>query len=351
MSFYRLNFTFTPNLLFHHPPIRLRYRRSHQYVRSSFTNHKRGIKTWTPICLDHRSTDIASKAGRTGEGKNKHLQIETFCEASHDTGSEGSSNIDEYNKWISDQQISRNTGATSSSLGSELLTEKPEDTLRPPVFEHSTLFHPNAEEYASAMTSLPSDDYKQISLETDSANLFAPCMVGQIEGQFLKMITKLSRAKRILDIGTFTGYSALSFADGMPPDGRVVTVEADKTTAAVARKCFDHARNGYKIKLHEGDARAFVAELAKNGEKFDIIFLDADKTNYMNYYQAALGMLNEGGLIMADNALCALVYAQDDPVRQSLHEFAQFVRSDDRVEQVMLTVREGILLVQKTDKQ
>lgn len=197
------------------------------------------------------------------------------------------------------------------------------------------------------MTLPPSSDFELIAEETAKADLFAPCMVGVVEGQFLKMLARINRAKRILDIGTFTGYSALAFAEGVGEGGSVVTIEADVKAAGVARKVFENAKVGDRVQLIEGDARAIVDDMATAGEKFDIVFLDADKTNYRMYYEAGLKMLNEGGCIMADNALCALVYADDDPVRQSLHDFAQFVRSDDRVEQVMLTVREGILLVQK----
>ncbi|CDF32981.1 unnamed protein product [Chondrus crispus] len=269
------------------------------------------------------------------------------ADPSDSNGEKGRSNIEEYNQWISEKQVSRNEGETSSSLNSVLSTATESDTLQPPAFEHSTLFFPGAEEYANAMTSRPTADFVNIADETKAAKLFAPCMVGPIEGQFLKMIAQIKNAKRILDIGTFTGYSALAFADGISSIGEVVTIEADNSAAVVARKCFKSAQNGYKVKLLETDARKAVTDMVRTGEQFDIIFLDADKTNYKHYYEAALNLLDEDGLIMADNALCSLVYEENDPVRQSLHEFAQFVRNDKRVEQVMLTVREGVLLVRK----
>lgn len=258
-----------------------------------------------------------------------------------------STNIEMYNKWIEARQADRNAGHTSSRLGSQISAEVPKDTESAPSFSHSTLFYPNAEEYASAMTILSSKDFAMIADETNKANLFAPCMVGQIEGQFLKMITQIKNAKRVLDIGTFTGYSALAFAEGLSDDGEVVTLEADRKTADVARFCFSKAKSGHKITLVEGDARTAVTRMAEAGEQFDIVFLDADKTNYRHYYEAGLQMLKDEGILMADNALCSLVYSHDDPVSQSLHEFAQYVRADERVEQVMLTVREGILIVRK----
>eukprot|EP00177_Eucheuma_denticulatum_P000481 GFKZ01000844.1.p1 GENE.GFKZ01000844.1~~GFKZ01000844.1.p1 ORF type:complete len:898 (+),score=141.90 GFKZ01000844.1:173-2866(+) len=268
---------------------------------------------------------------------------------SHNENGNEVSNIDAYNKWIAEKQVSRNEGDTSSSFGTVFSTEVPKDTPSPPEFEPSTLFYPGAEQYAGDMTTMPTKDYAMIAEETNKANLFAPCMVGPIEGQFLKMMAQIKNAKRVLDIGTFTGYSALAFADGIRDGGEVVTLEADAPAASVARKCFAAAANGHKIRLIETDARAHVTKMADDGEKFDIVFLDADKTNYRHYYEAGLRMLNDDGILMADNALCALVYGADDPVRQSLHEFAQFVRSDKRVEQVMLTVREGVLVVRKVE--
>lgn len=255
--------------------------------------------------------------------------------------------VNDYNKWIADKQRERASGNTSSVLGANISSMIAEDTAYPPAFEHQTLFQSAAEEYAQSMTSTPTKDYVYIAEETRKADLFAPCMVGALEGQFLKMIAKISRASRVLDVGTFTGYSALAFADGIGPLGEVVTLEADKATADVARRCFAEAKNGRKIKIVEGDARAAVTQLASVGEKFDIVFLDADKTNYRHYYEAGLQMLTENGILMADNALVSLVYANNDPVRQSMHEFTQFVKNDERVEQAMLTVREGILMVQR----
>lgn len=256
-------------------------------------------------------------------------------------------NIEKYNEWISQAQEGRAALGTSAVLGSKISAQVVADTAEPPSFEFMTLFHDKAEEYASDMTTLSSEDFVRIAEETEKAGLFAPCMVGKLEGQFLKMITQIKGAKRVLDIGTFTGYSALAFAEGLREDGEVVSLEADAPTAAVARSCLAISKHGAKVRVVECDATAEVRRMAEVGEKFDIVFLDADKTNYRHYYELGLQMLNEGGLLMADNILCSLVYAMDDPVRQSLHEFAQFVRADTRVEQAVLTVREGVMLVQK----
>lgn len=262
-------------------------------------------------------------------------------------GAAANGNGDVYNDWIAKQQVSRNKGATSSSLMASMVDTTVEDTKTPPAFPHATLFHEGGEEYAQAMTTPASSEFVKIAKDTVAAELFAPCMVGAIEGQFLKMVASMTKAKRVLDIGTFTGYSALAFAGGLPSDGQVVSIEFDDKCADVAQKCFDASADGSKIKLVRGDAMKVVTEMADAGEQFDIVFLDADKVNYAHYYEAGLKMLAPGGTILADNALCSLVYADDDPVRLALHAFAQMVRADTRVEQVMLTVREGILLVRR----
>lgn len=259
-----------------------------------------------------------------------------------------SRDIDKYNKWLKEKQTSRTK--SSSALATDLFVDGGASEASSPDFDQPTLFHDGVEAYVNGMTSLSSSAFETVVEETTRSDLYAPCMVGRVEGQFLKMITQMMRARRILDIGTFTGYSALAFAEGLPANddsAEVVTIEADGPTASVARKCIDSASVGKKIRLIEADAQTEVKAMAEAGEKFDIIFLDADKTNYSIYYDLGLTMLNEGGIIMADNGLGSLLFDKDDSARQSLHEFAQMVRDDKRVEQVMLTVREGILIARK----
>eukprot|EP00466_Bigelowiella_natans_P004777 jgi/Bigna1/38690/e_gw1.27.40.1 len=177
-------------------------------------------------------------------------------------------------------------------------------------------------------------------------------MVGQLEGQFLKMAAKLFSAKNILDVGTFTGYSAMSFAEGLPSDGTVVTIENDRKTAQVASELFKKSKQAKKISLLIGSATDHMQKFMDEGRQFDIIFLDADKENYVSkvYYDLAMkGLLRKGGMIMADNTLCSLVYREGDMRRQKLHEFNEYVRNDPRVEQVVLTVREGISIIRALD--
>ena len=171
-------------------------------------------------------------------------------------------------------------------------------------------------------------------------------MVGAMESQFLKMQCQIKGARRCLDIGTFTGMSALAMAEGIPEDGKVVTLECYENVAKVAQKIFDASSVCHKIDLRVGQAADAMKDMVAHGERFDLIFIDADKENYIEYYELSLKLLAKDGIILADNSLCALLYDQDRDVRSlKLHEFNQHVKNDSRTEQVVLTVREGITLI------
>lgn len=173
-----------------------------------------------------------------------------------------------------------------------------------------------------------------------------PCMVGAMESQFLKMQCQIKGAKKCLDIGTFTGMSALAMAEGIPADGKVVTLECYDNVAKVAQKVFDASDVSNKIELIVGQAAEAMKKMVANGDKFDLIFIDADKENYVEYYELSMQLLETNGIILADNSLCALLYDQGSDVRSTkLHEFNQHVKNDKRTEQVVLTVREGVTLI------
>ena len=200
-----------------------------------------------------------------------------------------------------------------------------------------------------AQTTTASKDMQYIAGLTENNNMFSPCMVGTLESQFLKMQCQIKGAKTCLDVGTFTGMSALAFAEGLPEDGKVVTLECYEDIAKVAQTAFDASSVGDKIDLVVGKAIESMKRLAEEGQTFDIIFLDADKESYKAYYDMALdaGLLAKDGIIMADNVLCALLYDKEDFRSQKLHEFNQHVKNDKRVEQVQLTIREGISIIKR----
>ena len=277
----------------------------------------------------------------------KHVKVASSVEVPADKPSNGAAVEGTYNEWIKQSQSKRSAshnerlglgGDAALVIGAE-----------PPAFEADTIFRDTVEDYATQLTTEASADVARIVSSTSESEMFMPCMVGQLEGQFLKMFVQMTKAKSVLDIGTFTGYSALSFAEGLPADGRVVTLEFDEEIAAVAKRCFDVSAQAAKIDLRLGSAPVIMEELASGGKKFDVIFIDADKDNYKTYYELAMdrGLLADDGCILADNSLCALVYDKDDIRRQRLHEFNVMVANDDRVEQTVLTVREGITIIRK----
>jgi caffeoyl-CoA O-methyltransferase len=170
-------------------------------------------------------------------------------------------------------------------------------------------------------------------------------LCGQVEGQFLRLLVSQSGAKRVLEIGTFTGFSALMMAAGLPADGEVVTLEIDPEHAAFARSYFERSEHGKKIRLVEGPALESLKTLSG---PFDFAFIDADKVSYPDYYEATLPLLKQGGLIAVDNALREgkVLKPKGEPSRRTA-ELNDMITKDDRVEHVMLTVRDGIMLVCK----
>jgi caffeoyl-CoA O-methyltransferase len=172
-------------------------------------------------------------------------------------------------------------------------------------------------------------------------------LTGPVEGTFLRMLVQVSGAKRVLEIGTFTGYSALSMAAGLSDDAELITCELDPEHARIAQSFFDRSPQGKRIALKLGPALDSIRTLPRDS-KFDLVFIDADKENYLNYYEAVLPHLKTGGLIVADNTLWSGKVL--DPKEQSDRAIVAFnthVARDSRVEQVLLSVRDGIMLVRK----
>jgi predicted O-methyltransferase YrrM len=169
--------------------------------------------------------------------------------------------------------------------------------------------------------------------------------VGRIEGALLKMLVRLVEARRVLEVGMFTGYSALSIAEGLPDDGLLVTCDIDPNAEAIARHYFARSPHGKKIDVRMGPALETIAQLAP---PLDLVFIDADKKNYARYYDAALTLLRRGGLVVIDNALWsgAVLAPKNDDAR-AIAALNDKVAADERVESVLLTVRDGILLARK----
>lgn len=172
-------------------------------------------------------------------------------------------------------------------------------------------------------------------------------LIGPHEGALLAMLVRLSGARRVLEIGTFTGYSALCMAGAMPQNGRLITCEIKPEHADIAQSFFDRSPHGRKIRLRLGAALETLASLPRS-MNFDFVFLDADKENYVNYYEAVLPRLRSGGLIVADNVLWSgRVLAPKKKTDRAVVRFNKHVHRDPRVECVMLPLRDGVSLVRK----
>ena len=206
---------------------------------------------------------------------------------------------------------------------------------------------PAIEEYAEAHTSPPTEGLQRLAEET-RATLDAPqMMVGALEGRVLEMLVFLSGATRILEIGTFSGYSSISMAAGLPDGGRIVTCDISERHAEVARRHIEANGLSDRIEVRVGPALDTLAELEG---PFDLVFIDADKGNYRNYYEAVLPKLAPRGVIAADNTLWSgkvLDGSDQEADTVAIREFNKHVADDPRVVNVILTVRDGITLIRK----
>ena len=196
------------------------------------------------------------------------------------------------------------------------------------------------EEYAFNHTSYEGDLLKRLEEETYEKLEIPQMTTGRVEARLLKLLARIVSAKRILEIGTFAGYSALSMAEALPEEGELVTCEEDPVAIGFARKYFDLSANGKKITQMEGPA---LESLESIKGPFDMAFIDADKENYSNYYETILPMIRSGGLIAVDNVLWSgRVLDPKDKSDKAIHEFNERVIQDERVESVLLTVRDGL---------
>lgn len=201
------------------------------------------------------------------------------------------------------------------------------------------------EQFAHDHTEPESDLFLRLRDETYRDMNCPQMQVGRIEGRFLKMLVRLTGARRILEIGMFTGYSALMMAEGLPDDGKIITCDVDPKAEAIARRYFAESPNGHKIEIRMGPALETIKTLSG---PLDLIFIDADKGNYSNYYEAVFPLVRPGGLIVADNVLWSgRVLHPESPDDHAIVAFDNLVQSDSRVENVCVTVRDGMMLAWK----
>jgi caffeoyl-CoA O-methyltransferase len=205
------------------------------------------------------------------------------------------------------------------------------------------LVDPRADEYAERHTTPSGELFERLAAETREKTQIPEMMVGEVEGRFLEFLVRATGARRVLELGTFTGYSSISMARGLPDGGRIISCDVDEETNAIARRYAEEAGVAERIEYRLGPALDTLAGL---DGPFDLVFIDADKENYRNYYDAVLPKLAPDGLILADNALRNGRVLEDDS-GEPMQAFNDYVLNDGRVECVLLTVRDGILLVRK----
>ena len=205
------------------------------------------------------------------------------------------------------------------------------------------------EAYAAAHTTPEDPLLAEVAATTRATQEAHGMMVGLLEGRFLETLVWLSGARRILEIGCFTGYSALSMAAALPPGGTIHTCEVDPERAAISRRHFAASPWADRIDLIEGPALESLTLLMG---PFDLVFIDADKVNYPRYYEAVLPLLADRGLIVADNVLWSgrvLDEADQSEDTKAIRAFNDMVVNDPRVTCVLATVRDGVLLIRRRD--
>jgi caffeoyl-CoA O-methyltransferase len=201
------------------------------------------------------------------------------------------------------------------------------------------------EQYAEEHTEPDGEIFERLAKETHEKTTLPQMMVGRLEGRFLGSLVRMLRARRVLELGTFTGYSSISMALALPPGGRVITCDVDEETNAIARRYAEEAGVAGRIEYRLGPALETIAQL---DAPFELVFVDADKPNYVNYYEATLPLLADGGLMVFDNTLWSGQVADESDQSEStkaIRALNDHVLADPRVHNVLLTVRDGMNLV------
>ena len=204
----------------------------------------------------------------------------------------------------------------------------------------------NIQKYISDISQSESPILKELNRYTSSKIILPRMLSGHVQGRFLSMISKLVNPEIIVEVGTYTGYSCLCLAEGLKKNGKIITIEKDEEFASIAKKFFDRSNYKEKISLLIEDATKAIENIS---EKIDLAFIDADKVNYTKYYDMLFPKLKIGGLIVADNVLWSgkVTKKVSDNETQSIKNFNTKVKNDERVENLIVGIRDGIMLCQK----
>jgi predicted O-methyltransferase YrrM len=206
------------------------------------------------------------------------------------------------------------------------------------------------EKYIEEFTTPEDEVMKQLNRETYLKTYYPNMLSGMVQGKLLEMISRMIKPNRILEVGTFTGYSAIALARGLAPGGKLITLEMNEEMEAFIRRFIDRSGQADQIELIIGDAMETINKLE---EEFDLVFIDADKEQYLDYYKLILPKVRKDGYIVADNVFWDGRVMEDDSrsdkETMGVKSFNRYVREDDRVEQVILSVRDGLMLIRKLE--
>lgn len=209
------------------------------------------------------------------------------------------------------------------------------------------LIHPKVQEYAEAYTSSEDALLKEIAEYTRNKHADPQMLSGHLQGKLLEMISCMIRPRRILEIGTFTGYSALCLAKGLTNDGQLHTIDIREEDVKLARSFFDRSANASKIISHTGNASEIIPQL---NETWDLVFIDADKPAYIEYFNLVLPQVRKNGFILADNIFFHGSVFETETKNKSakgIKAFNEFIKSRTDIEKLVLTIRDGLYLIRK----
>lgn len=203
-------------------------------------------------------------------------------------------------------------------------------------------------DYASLYTSEEPDVLKELNRETHVKMIYPRMLSGHLQGRLLSMISKMIQPTKILEIGTYTGYSAICLSEGLQKNGQIHCIEINPELEEIIQKYVEKSGIRSKFKLHIGDAIHIIPTLKEN---YDLVFIDADKEQYLQYYQLIFNKVKKGGYIIADNVIwngkVLLETKKTDKETEGIKNFNEFIKNDKRVENILLPFRDGIMIIKK----
>lgn len=206
----------------------------------------------------------------------------------------------------------------------------------------------NLAEYCENHTSPESELLSKLNRDTHVKVVSSRMLSGHLQGRVLSFISKLQKPTFIVEVGTYTGYSALCLAEGLSENGKLLSIDVNEETSYYAQSFINQSVYKNKIDLVVADAKAVIPDIS---EPIDLVFIDADKKNYLSYYHLLIEKLTTGGLIIADNVLWSgkitMPVSDMDRETLALHEFNNFIQNDERVENMLLPIRDGLMVIRK----